>query len=99
MALCCLAVQLIYFKPYSFSVLSAHFASGPAIEPIKIAYSGARSAASARPIVTADASGSYFDLNMNGLQTERYYTVLIKTTINNSTIVYNDNYSFKIING
>ena len=49
--------------------------------------------------LNADASGSYFDLNMNGLQTERYYTVLIKTTINNSTIVYNDNYSFKIING
>jgi hypothetical protein len=49
--------------------------------------------------LNADASGSYFDLNMNGLQTERYYTVLIKTTINSSTIVYNDNYSFKIING
>jgi hypothetical protein len=49
--------------------------------------------------LNADVSGSYFDLNMNGLQTERYYTVLIKTTINNSTIVYNDNYSFKIING
>jgi len=49
--------------------------------------------------LNADASGSYFDLNMNGLQTERYYTVLIKTTINGSTIVYNDNYSFKIING
>lgn len=49
--------------------------------------------------LNADASGSYFDLNMNGLQTERYYTVLIKTTLNGSTIVYNDNYSFKIING
>jgi hypothetical protein len=49
--------------------------------------------------LNADASGSYFDLNMNGLQTERYYTVLIKTTLAGSTIVYNDNYSFKIING
>lgn len=49
--------------------------------------------------LNADVSGSYFDLNMNGLQTERYYTVLIKTTIGNSTMVYNDNYSFKIING
>lgn len=49
--------------------------------------------------LNADVSGSYFDINMNGLQTERYYTVLIKTTINGSTMVYNDNYSFKIING
>jgi len=49
--------------------------------------------------LNADVSGSYFDLNMSGLQTERYYTVLIKTTINGSTIVFNDNYSFKIING
>jgi len=49
--------------------------------------------------LNADVSGSYFDINMNGLQTERYYTVLIKTTIDGSTMVYNDNYSFKIING
>jgi hypothetical protein len=35
--------------------LSAHFASGPAREPIKMAYSGAISAARAIAIVTADA--------------------------------------------
>jgi hypothetical protein len=49
--------------------------------------------------LNADISGSYFDINMNGLQTERYYTVLIKSTINGSTLVFNNNYSFKIING
>ena len=41
----------------------------------------------------------YFDLYMNGLQPERYYTILIKTTINGSTLVFDNNYSFKIING
>lgn len=49
--------------------------------------------------LNADISGSYFDINMNGLQTERYYTILIKSTINGSTLVFNNNYSFKIING
>jgi len=41
----------------------------------------------------------FFDLYMNGLQPERYYTILIKTTINGSTLVFDNNYSFKIING
>jgi hypothetical protein len=36
---------------------------------------------------------------MNGLEPERYYTLLIKTTINGSTIVFDDQYSFKVING
>ena len=35
---------------------------------------------------------------MNGLEPERYYTVLIQTTIQGSTIVFDDNYSFKVIN-
>ncbi len=49
--------------------------------------------------VSADATSSYFDVYMNFLQPERYYTILIKTTINGSTIVFNDQYSFKVING
>ncbi len=44
-------------------------------------------------------NSSYFDLRMNGLEPERYYTILIQTTIGSSTIVYNDQYSFKVING
>ena len=49
--------------------------------------------------ISADSNSSYFDLYMNGLQPERYYKILIKTTINGSTLILDDNYYFKIING
>jgi len=49
--------------------------------------------------ISVDPSGSYFDLYMNGLEPERYYTILIQTTSGGSTIVLNNNYSFKVING
>jgi hypothetical protein len=49
--------------------------------------------------LSADATSSYFELYMNFLQPERYYTVLIQSTINGSTIVFNDQYYFKVING
>jgi len=47
--------------------------------------------------LSADATGNYFDLYMNGLQPERYYQVLIKSTINGSTVVFEDNNYFKVI--
>jgi hypothetical protein len=43
--------------------------------------------------------GSYFDVYMNGLEPERYYKILIQTTISGSTIVKDDKYYFKIVNG
>jgi len=49
--------------------------------------------------LSADATSSYFDMYMNFLQPERYYTILIQSTINGSTIVFNDQYYFKVING
>ena len=49
--------------------------------------------------LSADTTSSYFDMYMNFLQPERYYTILIQSTINNSTIVFNDQYYFKVING
>jgi len=49
--------------------------------------------------LSADAQGSYFTLYMNGLEPERYYKILIKTVINGSTLIFDDNYYFKIING
>jgi len=49
--------------------------------------------------ISADATSSYFDVYMDFLQPERYYTILIKTTINGSTMVYDDQYYFKVING
>jgi len=49
--------------------------------------------------LSADATGSYFTLYMNGLEPERYYKILIQTTINGSTQVIDDNYNFKVVNG
>jgi hypothetical protein len=49
--------------------------------------------------LSVDASGSYFDVHMNGLEPERYYEILIQTTLNDSTLVFANNYYFKVING
>jgi len=49
--------------------------------------------------ISADEEGSYFKLYMNGLEPERYYQILIKTTIKDNTLILDDNYYFKIING
>jgi hypothetical protein len=47
--------------------------------------------------ISCDSTGMYFDIYMNGLEPERYYKILIKTTINGSTLVLDDNYYFKVI--
>jgi len=49
--------------------------------------------------ISADSTSSYFNVYMNGLEPERYYTILIKSTINGSTIVFDNQYSFKVVNG
>jgi hypothetical protein len=49
--------------------------------------------------ISSDGISNYFDVYMNGLQPERYYTILIKTIIDGSTIIFDDHYYFKIING
>jgi hypothetical protein len=49
--------------------------------------------------ISADATSSYFDLWMNGLEPERYYSILIKSEIGGTTQVFDDQYYFKIING
>ena len=49
--------------------------------------------------ISADATSSYFDLYMNGLEPERYYTVLVKTTIGDVTKVFDENIIFKVANG
>ena len=49
--------------------------------------------------ISADQSGSYFDIYMNGLQPERYYKILIQTNIDGSNIVLDNNYNFKVVNG
>jgi hypothetical protein len=47
--------------------------------------------------ISCDSTGNYFDVYMNGLEPERYYKILIKTNVNGSTLVLDDNYYFKVI--
>ena len=48
--------------------------------------------------LSSDSKGNYFDVYMNGLEPERYYKVCIKTNINGSTLVLDNNYYFKVVN-
>ena len=48
--------------------------------------------------ISSDDKGNYFDVYMSGLEPERYYKVLIKTIINGSTLIFDDNYYFKVTN-
>ena len=49
--------------------------------------------------ISCDSQSNYFDVYMTGLQPERYYKILIQTTVSGSTLVKDDNYYFKIVNG
>jgi hypothetical protein len=48
--------------------------------------------------ISSDLKGNYFTLYMSGLEPERYYQIIIKSEINGSTILFDDNYYFKVIN-
>ena len=49
--------------------------------------------------ISADTTSSYFDVYMNGLEPERYYTVLIKSVIGGVTKVWDENIMFKVEKG
>jgi hypothetical protein len=49
--------------------------------------------------ISCDPDGNYFDVYMNGLEPERYYKILIQTSISGSTVVKDNNYYFKVVNG
>ena len=49
--------------------------------------------------ISCDAQSNYFDVYMNGLEPERYYQILIQTVISGSTIVMDEKYYFKVVNG
>ena len=49
--------------------------------------------------ISADYSSSYFDVYMNGLEPERYYTILIKTVLDGTTKVFDEDIMFKVVNG
>lgn len=47
--------------------------------------------------ISADSTSNYFDVYMDGLQPERYYRLLIKTTIDGNTNVIDNNQVFKVV--
>jgi hypothetical protein len=47
--------------------------------------------------ISADSISNYFDLYMSGLEPERYYKILIKTVLDGSTIVFDNDYIFKVV--
>lgn len=49
--------------------------------------------------ISADETSSYFDIYMSGLEPERYYTILIKTKLDNTTKVFNEGILFKVAKG
>lgn len=49
--------------------------------------------------LSADSSSCYFDVYMNGLEPERYYKVLISSSIGGNQYILDNNYYFKVING
>ena len=49
--------------------------------------------------ISSDATSSYFDLYMNGLEPERYYTVLVQTSIGGTTKVFDEGIMFKVTKG
>ena len=49
--------------------------------------------------ISADNISNHFDVYMNGLEPERYYKILIKTQINGETVVKDNKFYFKVING
>jgi len=49
--------------------------------------------------ISADETSSYFDLYCNGLEPERYYTILVKSSIGGEVKVYDENIMFKVAKG
>ena len=46
--------------------------------------------------ISADSNSSYFDVYMNTLQPERYYRLLVKTELNDNSIVIDNKNIFKV---
>ena len=47
--------------------------------------------------LSADEKGMYFNLYMKGLQPERYYRLLFKHKDSEGTVIYDENYYFKVV--
>lgn len=46
--------------------------------------------------ISCDSQGNFFNMYMYGLEPERYYKLLIKTVISGSSIVFDQDYIFKV---
>ena len=46
--------------------------------------------------ISCDATSSFFDIHMDGLEPERYYRLLVKTVIDGSDVIVDDDQIFKI---
>ncbi len=49
--------------------------------------------------ISCDTTGSFFKVYMNGLEPERNYKILVKTNIVGNTIILDEDYYFKVVNG
>jgi len=47
--------------------------------------------------ISCDPNGAFFDIYMDGLQPERYYRLLVKTTLDGSTTVIDNQNIFKVV--
>ena len=47
--------------------------------------------------ISCDSTGPFFDVYMDGLEPERYYRILVKTTLDGSTTVVDDKNIFKVV--
>lgn len=47
--------------------------------------------------ISCDPEGPYFDIYMDGLQPERYYRILVKTELDTSTVVRDNQNIFKVV--
>ena len=47
--------------------------------------------------ISCDSTGPYFDVYMDGLEPERYYRILVKTTLDGSTTVVDNRNIFKVV--
>lgn len=47
--------------------------------------------------ISTDENSSYFDLYMDGLQPERYYRILLKTSIDGSNLILDNDVVFKVV--
>jgi len=47
--------------------------------------------------ISCDSTGPFFDVYMDGLQPERYYRILVKTELDSSTVVVDNDNLFKVV--